>query len=232
MSSPFFLPPPARNDGNVIFFLLLAVALIGLLGVAISQGGREAEIGRETYMIRAAELSRYGTELETAVRTVTDNGASENDIRFAHPDAHANYGAITDHPEAQVFDIEGGAAAYRDAPSGINDGSRWHFFGTTAAPDIGTDRADLVAVLPNLNPEFCRVLNGMIGFEEGTQPGDAATGTNPDCVMSADTGDYFAGDFADPANVMDEASFSFTPAPRACVRCGSAFHYYHVLLAR
>ena len=86
---------------------------------------------------------------------IFQNDFSENDIRFSHPDAHTDYGLITDTPARQVFSREGGGASYRAAPSGINDGSAWEFYGGTHMPDVGSDRAELIAVLPNLTQEFC-----------------------------------------------------------------------------
>lgn len=229
--------------GNVVFMILLAIVLIGLVTAALRMGGMEgANVDKETTLVNATTVKQYASELERAVAFIlTDNNASEVDIRFAHPDAAAEYGndySVT--PRNQVFSPQGGGAEYRLPPSGVNDGSKWEFYGRTALPDVGTSRAELVAVLPNLTSGFCNQLNKMIGYDVTTTPTDDGAGA-PQCIHSGaayrfSNTDGLTGtsdDFSAAPNTVNAASFSITPATEGCVTCAdSSRHYFHVLLGR
>ena len=235
--------------GNMLFMILIAVVLIGLLTAAIQSTSRpeNANIDAETLAIRASEVQRYASELERAVQFIMQNGVSESDIRFAHPDAPSEYGdlsADTDKAD-QVFAVEGGGAAYRDPPSGINDGSNWEFYGGTDLPGLGTSGAELVAVLPNVTDAFCEKINDL-NNQSGTPTdtgGSLASGASAgNCVNLGDAGRFDDGrQFYPTANTVDETTFSqdpntsaARPAPQACVACAadSANHFYHVLMVR
>ncbi|MGB0720020.1 MAG: hypothetical protein ACPGRX_06080 [Bdellovibrionales bacterium] len=239
---------------------MLAVVLIGALSAAImSSGGEESSnIDRETLALRASEVQRYASELERAVNFVMQNGVSESDIRFAHPDAHADYGDLSSDTDQsdQVFARDGGGAGYRAPPNGVNDGSAWEFYGGTHIPGMGrSDRAELVAVLPHVTQAFCDKINALNG-QNGTPAddgGSAASGSLPgDCVQMGALGRFDdSRQFYSSVNTMDETSGSFDqdagtsaarPAPEACVVCSvdtnaangtdDERHYYHVLMTR
>lgn len=243
------------EHGNMLFMILIAVVLIGTLTAVIQSSNHSggAHIDKETLLIRSTEVQRYASELERAVLFILQNGKSEVDIRFAHPDAHADYGVITSQPERQVFDRQGGGAAYRAPPSDINDGSAWEFYGGTHLPGIGSDKADLIAVLPYVTQAFCEKINAL--NQQPAIPTDTGmtspAGNDPGACLQIgaagrfnDTQQYYAS-----PNTVDETSFAQDPnisaarsAPEACVKCsrdtdgdGSSadeYHFYHVLLAR
>lgn len=223
------------EQGNVLFYILLGLVLLGVLTVAIrNSGGLEENIDREDYTLKAGQVQRYGQELSQAVNAVLGNGASETQIRFAHGSAAADYGTITTTPTNQVFSSAGGKANYQLPPDGVNDGSKWEFFATTRIPQVGSNRAELVAVLPNVTQGFCTIINKQLGFTTGTQPTDNTNGSTPDCVMGAST-NRFTGTFLDSSpNLMDSTTFSRLPAMQGCVSCasGSTYNYFYVLLAR
>lgn len=244
--------------GNILFIILLAVVLLGLLTAVIQSTNRPegANIDDETLMIRATEVQRYASELERAVLFILQNGHSEVDLRFAHPDAHADYGTITDQPGRQVFNKDGGGASYRTPPEDINDGTAWEFYAGTDLPGVGSDKADLVAVLPYVTQAFCEKINALnqqpvtltdsgMSVPAGISPGS--------CIQIGAIGRFDDGqqyyDSPSAPNTVDEAGFAqdanisaARPAPEACVKCsrdtngtaGAAdeYHFYHVLLAR
>ncbi len=223
------------ESGNVIFFILIAIALIGLVTAALRVGsGDGANIDREKLAIVAAQVKQQAGEMEQAITLIINNGASESDIRFAHPDAHADYGTITTTPEFQVFDRAGGAATYRPAPAGVNDGSAWEFYGNTHMPQTGTDRAELLAVLPNVTAGFCETINRMNGYSATPTDGAGGAGTAT-CLYSGAAARFDAGtQFSATPNTTDEGTFSVKPAKEGCVRCtgDDSRHFFHVLMAR
>ncbi len=240
-----------HESGNMLFMILIAVVLVGLLTAAIMSTGdsENSGIDKETLVIRASEVQRAASEFERAVLFIVSNSKSEADIRFAHPAADPDYGdlAADTDPTDQVFHPKGGGAAYREPPDEVNDGSKWEFFAGTAIPGAGSARTDLIAVLPNVTLQFCNKVNELSGQPVTAVPedtgGGAASGSNPgDCLFIGDDGRFDdAQQFYSTANTVDETSFAQdtnTAAARtalqACVRCdiGPAYHFYHVLLAR
>lgn len=234
------MSPFRSQRGNVLFMILGAIILLGLLTVAMRQTAQPGGSGvdSEKLTLQATQVRGYGAELEHAVQLVLRNGVSESDIRFAHPDANSDYGDITDTPTRQIFDPKGGAAEYRRPPEGINDGSAWEFYGATQLPDSGSERADLIAVLPNVTQGFCDKINAMNDL--AGQPADdgplTAAGVSPgDCLNVGPLGRFDDGQqFYDPPNTTDEASFTKKPALEGCVQCATdgARHFYHVILPR
>lgn len=218
-----------RQRGNVLFIILIAIALVAALTLAIrGLNSSSGDIDKETLAIRASEVQRYMSELEQAVRQVLTNGYSENDIRFAHSGAHADYGNLFSDSDKgdQVFHARGGAASYRVPFRGINDSSSWEFYGHTALPGVGSDRADLVAVLPNVTAEFCNIVNQSVGYMSA--PTDSGV-----CLKGSDSDRFDDGtQFSGSPNTVNSASFSIKPSVRGCITCGDSRHYFYVLLAR
>lgn len=230
------------ESGNLIFMILLAVVLIGYLSVAIMNSGDSdgANIDDESIIIQASQIRSYVGELERGIRYIQQNDTvSEDDFRFAHPDADPDYGDLSSaplpSPANQMFHQNGGAARYRFPNSGINDGSPWEFYGGTAIPSVGSDRADLVAVLPNISQALCDYIN-----TSNSQP--ITLGDTGSCVYQGSASRFNSStQFDSSPNIMDESSFAqnttinaVKPAPQACVTCTSdgANHFYHVIYAR
>lgn len=222
--------------GSLLVYILLGIVLLGALAVALRNtgAGGSKDIDREDMVLKAGQVQRYGSELTSAVNDLIANGVSESDIRFADDDAPTEYGNVTVNPQNQIFGKQGAKATYRTPPAGVNDGSPWEFFGTSRIPQVGSDKTELIAVLPNVTESFCKTMNAQLGFDLSTQPTDNSTGSSPDCVMGSSS-DRFTGTFKDVIpNILDATTFSRLPALQACVSCasGSTYNYYYVLLAR
>lgn len=220
-----------NQSGNVIFFILLAIFLLGLVTAALRSTGIESSgIEREDLSIKISQVRQNAGEIEHAVNLALQNGISESDISFAAADAPSAYGTYNANPKAEIFNPAGGAARFRSAPSGINDGSGWEFYGNTAIPQMGTDKAELVAVLPNVTEAFCTAINAQAG-QTTVQPTDDGS-----CVNAGPSSRFSPlNNFAASPNTMNEATFTLMPAPEACVQCNAGsttFNYYHVLMAR
>ncbi len=221
-----------NESGNVLIVILLAIALIGALTIAIQGSSRQnASIDKETMVIRISETLRYSSELERAVAFIMQNGVSESNIRFAHPDAHSDYGDLSADSDKkdQLFAREGGGARYRSAPANINDGSAWEFYGNTALPEVGSSKSELIAVLPNVTQEFCEQINKTLGYNS-TQPTDSAT-----CINSGPNERFNdTTQFSSSPNTVSETTFSLKPSLSGCVQCTSDnnYHFFHVLMAR
>ncbi len=233
------------ENGNILFIVLLAIVLIGLLTAAIQSGNNSetSNIDSETLAIRVTEVQRYASEIERAIVFITRNEVSESDIRFAHANAHADYGdlAADGDPTDQVFHKLGGGAEYRSIPAGINNGDAWEFYGTTALPNVGSNAADLIAVLPNVTQEFCERIN-TVNNQSPDQPEDtgstASTSSTAGSCLNAAAAARFdnAVQFYTTPNTTDASTFTTLPAKQACVQCpdmpGAPYHFYHVIMSR
>jgi len=225
-----------QEKGSILLYILLGIVLLGGLTIALRSGGSGGarNIDTEDLILKSNQVQKYGAEFASAVNDLIANGISEADIRFAHPDAASDYGVITTNPPNQVFGKLGAKATYRTPPLGVNNGELWEFFGTTRIPQVGSDRAELIAVLPNVTESFCRTVNSQLGFTIDTMPTDNTNGSTPDCVMGSSS-NRFTGSFGDLSpNRLDSVTFSRLPALQACVYCatGATYNYYYVLLAR
>ncbi len=229
------LPPTTTNHtnehGNVLVMVLLAIVLIGALSVAIQGTSQQSNhIDDETLLFRVSETQRYATEIERGITFILQNGYSEADIRFSHPNAHNDYGDLSADTDTgdQMFDRLGGAAKYSSPPEGVNDSSPWEFYGHTALPHVGSDEAELIALLPNVTEKFCNRINDIIGYDT-TMPQDDGT-----CIHGGATSRYDdTTQFSSSPNTTNEATFSLKPSTRGCVQCSSGeYHYFHVLLTR
>lgn len=225
--------PRSAESGNVIFYILIAIVLIGVVTAAMRYGGgtESANIDQEQALIHATQIRSYANDLERAVIMIVQNGTSESDIRFAHPDAPSAYGSLSDEPTRQVFARNGGGVEYKLPPRAVNRAVPWEFYATTTFPLVGSGaRGDLAAVLPNVNEAVCRQLNRLAGLPSDATPLDTST-----CIYSGATG-RFNGTYTDSSpNVIDSGSLgSFTtPVTQACLRCDDGrYHFYHVLLGR
>jgi hypothetical protein len=225
-----------NQSGNVIFFILLGILLLGLLTAALRSSGIEgSKIDGETMSIAVSQMKDQANAIERGVAFIIQNGASESDIRFAHADAPAGYGNDpTVGARFQLFSREGGGVEYLPAPTGINDGSPWEFFGNTHLPQVGTAAPELITVLPNLSPEACSLINRQEGYT-GTPTDDGGNAQSAGCLYSDSSMRFGSnGLFSDPAgNTVQEASFSVKPSTSGCAVCADGSrHYFRVLLAR
>lgn len=233
-------PSPQKSftnsqSGNILIYILGAIFLLGLLVITVRGSNTPgAGIDPEQLAIRVAEVQQYGDELERAVTYVLRNGHSEVDIRFAHPDAASAYGDITDIPSRQVFSRDGGGAAYREPPRGIQTSvTPWHFTARNAVARMGTNCStnacvDLTAILQNVTKDFCLLINqkSNITNTAGAPPQDSGT-------VLFDT--EFSGDYTFGAWIDDNAELAQNP--EGCFEGDTAppsgtYHYYRVLLAR
>ena len=231
------------EHGNILFIILLAIVLIGALTAAISSSDNSegANIDSESLAIRASEVQRYASELERGITYIMQNGVSESDIRFAIPtdtsnttgygDLAADLTANSNKTPWQMFHVSGGGATYREPPEGIQStAANWEFYGDTQIPGVGTDKADLIAVLPNVTQQFCEKINAL--NDQTLSPAEDGSGN----INAGNAQRFGSGGtpvtFDTTPNTLNAATFSKTPALQACVNVSGIYHFYHVIMPR
>ncbi len=230
--------------GNVLWFILIAVALIGMLTAVLSRSGSSVDQSGniEQGSIKISKILRYGKSIEAAVQDMVLNGISENDVSFENSTTATDYtngdcDAAADQawPSCLLFDERGAGLAYQSFDD-LNDGSEWIFTGAinvgTAADPIGTYGSglgnDLVMLLPNVGLSFCKQLNKKYGV--------GVSGTIPVETTGIAT-TAFTGTFAG-LSVLDgdPTPFELDAEPMGCfedISGGPAVRYfYYVILAR
>ncbi len=230
--------------GNALFFILIAVVLLGLLTMILTRSGSNVEQSGdfERNRVQAGQILRYAKSIEAAIQEMKLRDVSENDISFENPTTttdytNANCDATGDRsfPGCQIFNVEGAGLTYRNFASS-NDGSDWIFtaannVGTTAGP-IGSTAArsgnDLIMLLPNIDETLCIQINRDLNVgTSGTPPIDT-TGI----ATTAFTGAYAAGG----PTVLDgdPTPFELNNQTAGCFTddATSTTYFYQVILTR
>ncbi len=242
--------PNERNGerGNVLFLILIAVALFAALSYAVTQSTRSGagSSDNETGLINSAQLTQYPAGIRTAVVRMMIGGVDLGNLSFNPPSDFSNLGS---NLQWGVFHPQGGGATYADGPIDVmaTPPGVWHYnmqnqialVGTTVGTGSPTDTsADLIAFLPGITKSVCNKINTELGlptsdaainetnavFNTGyTYTNDmVATGSGtPPGVPTAPTGGTIDG----PSNV-------FAGQPFGCFHTGSQYVYYHVLVER
>lgn len=237
-----------NESGNVLFLILIAVALFAALSYAVTQSTRSGSgtTERETILLNSAGLTQYPTTLRTAVVRMILAGYDIGEIGFMAPGGAGFSGASARN---QVFHPTGGGAVFQEAPAEVmsaNMAPTWYYNGNFEITGIGQDGTggnDLIAFLPGVTIGVCRRLNeelgipltGTLNAPDNNVPVVAATNNLiEDTHILGDTFPTSAG-----ANVISNdggVANAFLGQPAGCFLDtdlnGGSFVFYSVLLER
>ncbi len=169
--------------GNVLFLILIAVALFAALSYAVTQSSRTgggASDG-ESNLISSAQITQYPASVRTAIVRMIINGVATNQLEFNPP---TDFGTLT-QDRFGVFHPTGGAATRVTAPPDVMaDGLQgtWVFTSDFGISNIGTTDVtntsnDIIAFLVGVTEPVCQRLNTGLGIVITT---DADTDGVPD----------------------------------------------------
>jgi hypothetical protein len=180
------------QKGNVLFLILIAVALFAALSYAVTQSSRSGgSADRETSLLNSAQITQYPTALQTAALRMIIDGASVSSIYYNVPSAQGTAS------NQYLFHPNGGGAVYSTVPADLMAGSGegfWAINGEFFIQDIGTSAADIIAFLPGIPVELCKKINVELGV-------GAADGTPP--VLDADQKAEYVKHIADQNDDRD-----------------------------
>lgn len=212
----------SSESGNVLIYILIAVALFGALSFAVSgmmRSGGESDASNETVTLAASEILDYGRKLKQAVRVhQISYGCEDTDISFESP-LLPDYSHSPAAPnDCEIFTGSNATINYAKPPSDYVSGADldWLFLGTNAVDGVGTASADLIAMLPQIKSNLCDAINEVSGIDDDTL--DTTIDTT-----------RFQGSYAN-TQTLDQAggkSFGCLVGPTS----GTRF-FYQVLLAR
>lgn len=232
------------ESGNALWFILIAIVLLGALTILLSRSGSSVSQSGDVEQARvlAGQVMRYAKGLESAIQQMKMRGVSESDLSFENGDTATDYtNATCAVDDCRIFVSGGGGQSYIKPPAGTNDGSEWIFTAAnnvgTAAYPVGTTASgtgnDIVMLLPGASRDMCIQINKDLDIgTAGTIPVDE-TGI---------TLTPFTGDF--PASLVtidaDAAPFELDGHTAGCFADGlgtpaltdDIIYFYYVLLAR
>jgi len=183
-----------RERGNVLFLILIAVALFAALSYAVTSSSRTSSgtTDGESNLINSAQITQYPASVRTAVVRMLINGVAANQLEFndapnftALTDTNPNPGATAVSRGWGVFHPDGGGATLVTAPPEVMENGQpgvWRFNSAYQVSNIGrTDSAatgnyanEVLAFLPGVQRAACRRLNEELGIA-ATPDGDNDT---------------------------------------------------------
>lgn len=169
-----------NNSGNVLFLILIAVALFAALSYAVTQssrGGADNTV-KETSAINSAVLGQYAASLRASLqRMATDN----HDLTTLEFNAPADFSNLTS-PSVGVFHPSGGGVIYELAPFSLvdqqstNPTGQWVISMNFEIQGIGTsvssdfDGNDLIAFMVGVRKDVCERVNKGLGISTNPLP--------------------------------------------------------------
>ena len=169
--------------GNVLFLILIAVALFAGLSYAVTQstrGGGNAD--DETSLISSAALTQYPAGLSTTLLRMSFNGVTDSGALFNPPSDDSNCTLATNLGDC-VFFSDGGGASYQLASSNVMDGGgsgTWVFNSDNEILNVGGDAGDgttneTIAFLVDIRLSVCTKINTELGIGSTIPDEDDAT---------------------------------------------------------
>lgn len=247
-----------KERGNVLFLILIAVALFAALSYAVTQSSRTGggATDGEANLVNSAQITQYPASVRTAIVRMIIGGTEPTNLLFDPP---SNFAALnTDVLLARgVFHPAGGGATHVTAPPEIMaDGQQgqWIFSGTFQVQNISTTAAnatanEIIAFLPGVKTSICARLNEEFGIDIGLAT-DADGDGIPDAgvaiadipVAADDDMSLLNGNAIAYAatNVIDGGANNFRGQPYGCADFDATTDdpndgdlvYYHVLVER
>ncbi|MGB1076938.1 MAG: hypothetical protein ACPG05_01415 [Bdellovibrionales bacterium] len=233
-----------KQQGNVLFLILIAVALFAALSYAITQstrGGGDTTDDKDN--ITASQIVQYSTLIKTAVdRMKIINGCDDTEIS-AHADfwGHNKYRHTPEvRNKCKIFHPDGGGVSYMDPPDewldlAMSVGENYNAWSLNAEriTGVGTDTVnsgtDLMIHLCCLPKSTCLKINKNLGVPEYS--GDPPREHDHIHTNYEFTGDY---SYSGGLNTGSEAK-PFEGETIACIEEGNTlgeYTYYHVLIER
>ena len=228
----------AGERGNVLFLILIAVALFAALSYAVTQSTRSGggDANKETTLVNSSTITQYPASIKTAiVRMLVSNGVTVDQLTF---DAPADFAAELTTPvlEAQnVFHPSGGGASYTEAPASVmanNQPGTWRFNAANQIFNIGQNGApgnDIIAFLPGVSKGICDRIHSQLGIATiPTETGILFT-TTEEKLAATPTIPVVAG----PVIGTDPGPDPLNGQPQGCFQQpANTYIYFHVLVER
>ena len=242
-----------RQAGNVLFLILIAVALFAALAYAVTSSSRSggSSTSKEKATANAAAIIQFGTALRNSImRVKISNGCTDTTLDLASAGYLRNSGSLGSNTNinapsdkrCHIFDPAGGNMVAWKPPASSLDFNNPDIASPTAlrtghgsivvyqVKGIGTDDPassdlsnDLFFRIPYLKKETCLAINDLLNVENSSNEA-------PSGVVTGSMGFYPNGSFASTA-ILDNASTN-THAAFCNVNSSGIYIFYQALLER
>jgi hypothetical protein len=165
--------------GNIFFYILLAVVLVAALSFAIASSLRgNSNVSNERNSLSAAEIVEAGSRLAEATARLRLRGIASTALSFENDlvTGYGHGGCLSD--PCKIFSTKGGGLSWEEG-SAANNNKPWGFSSSMEVPQVGTDEADLVAVLPEVTVETCSAINHLLSLTPANTPPPLAATFGP-----------------------------------------------------
>ena len=161
------------ESGNVLFYVLIAVALLAALSFTIAESTRSSVSGmdEEHAALIATEIISIANNTTNAVAELRLQGCGEDQLSFATPKVAGRY-ANTKAPADQschIYGVSGGNLNYQPINSlaDANTAAAWQITGDLDVEQIGTNCVDgtcneLLIIATNINISICEQINRLV----------------------------------------------------------------------
>ena len=251
------MPLKQRNhSGNVLFLILIAVALFAALSYAVTSSSKSGGggVSKDKAKIVSAEIIQYATSIQQAItRMMLMNGCSDTQISFENAGVagYVNASAPADS-RCHVFHPNGGGISFVNPEEKWQDTTlasslggvvgQYYMTAKICLPGVGSgklptcwsngqDDTELLFVLPWVSEELCTALNKGSGIESLPT---AQTFLQFDRAFGSKfTGSFTTGikrSAGGHPQMQNKHSYCFFDSTSSSP--GDGYHYYHVLIAR
>jgi len=149
-----------KENGNVLIYILIAVALLAALTFAISgdeRGQQTNQIDSARAKLLATDMIKHTVSAEQAVFMMTQFGKNFDDIEFDIPPL-TNIGDQIYHPSGGGLQIFSTNDNHFDG----NGTTGWEWQGNTSVGWSGTSATDLIYTFINVNDQVCEQINNQL----------------------------------------------------------------------
>jgi len=236
-----------NQSGNVLFYILIGVALLGALSYAVSRTnrGNAGSIGKEQTKMAATEIIEYGDILGKAVMQLRLRGVSDTQISFENTVMSGYENADCSDGYCKVFALDGGGINYVKPKEEWLDSSfsansiygYGNFFGRSCTEDVscysdGIDNEDLIYFVPFLKKDICLKINDVLGIENPSGDAPIDSGCSGAGISYKFTGTY-SEDLAlqNTSSTMNRKAGCFKH-DTGCTGHINTYNFYKVLIER
>jgi hypothetical protein len=225
----------SSQSGSSLIIILVAVALFAALSYVISQqSNSSSSLSNEKIRLIASDILDMGNKLSDSTARLRLRQISNTKISFENSIVAGYTNAACTTDLCKVFTFDGGGKDWETPTPDVNGGVDWGYTGDVAIKNIGSDDADLVAILPELSLDICDRINILIGIygAGGTPTVIAAVNANKFTgayagVPVSITGVDIDGEKSACIQITAANGTAFTGAPLA-----NSYVFYQVLEAR
>lgn len=161
------------QSGNVLIYVLIAVALLAALSYAIAQSGRGSigGLGKEQARLYATEIMEYGGVMAQAVSQIRLRGYRDIEISLENNIISDYENTNCTDSECEIFNVNGGGVHYLVPKSAWLDGTQSgqlrygevYFHGAASVVEVGLSADDLIMFVPYLKKDICTAINKQLG---------------------------------------------------------------------